>query len=415
LPGGELTGRRLWFVGICGDGMNALAILAAGLGAEVGGSDLSESRFAPALREAGIDVRIGPQRAENVPAGAEAVYSQAVRPDNPEVLAGTRALHRGELLGEIVATRPSIAIGGTHGKTTTGAMIAYCLRELGRDPAFVLGTEVPQLGGNAGAGEGWLVTEGDEHDRSVALLRPTIAVLTNVDFDHHVAFGSLAEVREFFEDWLAGADQVVRGDELEPLDVELGVPGDHNRANAAAAIAALELAGVPRADALGVIGGYRGAGHRFEAHGSAGGVEVISDYGHHPAEIEVTIDTARELAPNGRVLVVFRPLRFSRTRHLARELAQALATADVVAVADVNGSSESRMDGVSGKLVVDQLAELRPGMPLAWTPAVADAALFVARRARPGDVVLAQGATDVTEAAAVVLGTLGARQYPESP
>jgi UDP-N-acetylmuramate--alanine ligase len=413
LPGGELTGRKLWFVGICGDGMNALALLAAGLGAEVGGSDLRESRFTPALRAAGIEVRIGPQRAENVPDGAEAVYSSAVPRDNPEVVAAARALHRAELLAEIVSARPSIVVGGTHGKTTTGAMIAYSLQELGRDPAFVLGTEVPQLGGSAGAGEGWLVTEGDEHDRSVALLSPEIAVLTNVDFDHHVAFGSLAEVREFFERWLAGAGQVVRGDELEPLEVELGVPGEHNRANAAAAVAALELAGVPRADSLRVIGGYRGAGHRFEVHGSEGGVEVISDYGHHPAEVAVTVATARALAGEGRVLIVFRPLRYSRTRHLARELAEALVTADVVAVADVNGSSESRLDGVSGKLVVDHLAELRPGMPLAWTPDLADAAHFVARRARPGDVVLAQGADDVISAVPPLLETLSARKPPE--
>jgi UDP-N-acetylmuramate--alanine ligase len=390
--------------------MNALALLSAGLGAEVGGSDLRESRFTPGLRSAGIDVRIGPQRAENVPEGAEAVFSSAVPRNNPEVLAASRSLHRGELLAEIVSARRSIVVGGTHGKTTTGAMIAYCLQELGRDPAFVLGTEVPQLGGSAGAGEGWLVTEGDEHDRSIALLAPTIAVLTNVDFDHHVAFGSLAEVRAFFEDWLAGAVQVVRGDELEPLDVELSVPGDHNRANAAAAVAALELAGVPRADSLGVIGGYRGAGHRFEPHGTERGVEVISDYGHHPAEIAVTIATARVLAGDGRVLVVFRPLRYSRTRHLARELAAALATADAVAVADVNGSSESRMDGVSGKLVVDQLAELRPGMPLAWTPSLADAAQFVARRANPGDVVLAQGADDVIVAVPPLLEALSAKK-----
>jgi UDP-N-acetylmuramate--alanine ligase len=410
LPGGELTGRRLWFVGICGDGMNALALLAAGLGAEVAGSDLRESRFTPALRAAGIDVRIGPQRAENVPAGAEAVFSSAVPRDNPEVVAASRVLHRGELLAEIVSLRPSIVVGGTHGKTTTGAMIAYCLHELGLDPAFVLGTEVPQLGGSARAGSGWLVTEGDEHDRSVALLPPTIAVLTNVDFDHHVAFGSLADVREFFAGWLAGVEHVVRGDELEPLDVVLGVPGEHNRANAAAAVAALELTGIPRTDSLRVLAGYRGAGHRFELHGTEGGVEVISDYGHHPAEVAVTVATAHELADDGRVLVVFRPLRYSRTRYLARELAAALATADVVAVADVSGSSESRVDGVSGKLVVDQLTELRPGMPLAWTPDLADAAQFVARRARSGDVVLAQGADDVIEAVRPLLETLSARK-----
>ena len=406
MPGGELAGRRLWFVGICGDGMSALAALAAGLGAQVSGSDIRRSRFTPLLEEAGIELVLGEQRAENVPAGAEVVYSTAVPLDNPEVAAAERRLHRGELLAEIVAARRAIVVGGTHGKTTTAAMVAFCLQELGDDPAFVLGTEVPQLDGNARAGDGWLVTEGDEADRSIEWLRPAVAVLTNVDFDHHSQFASLAEVEELFEHWVGQAEQVVRGDRLAPVELELAVPGDHNRRNAAAALAALELVGVSRAKAEPVLARYAGAGHRFELHGDASGVEVISDYGHHPAEIAVSIATARERAGAGRVLVVFRPLRYSRTRHLARELAQALTAADAVAVAEVSGASEPRPDGVSGKLVVDALAELRPGMPLAWAPELPDAARFVASRARPGDVVLAQGADDVTTAAPIVLEAL---------
>jgi UDP-N-acetylmuramate--alanine ligase len=405
LPHGELEGRRFWFVGICGDGMSALALLAAGLGAEVGGSDLKRSRFSPLLDAAGIDAVIGEQRAENIPAGAAVVYSSAVPLDNPEVASAAQVLRRGELLAEIVSSRPSIVVGGTHGKTTTTAMIAFCLQELGRDPSFVLGTEVPQLGGNARAGDGWLVTEGDEADRSIELLVPEIAVLTNVDFDHHSTFASLAEVEELFERWLSRAGQVVRGERLDPVDVELAVPGEHNRRNAAAALAVLELAGVPPDEALPVLVRYGGAGHRFERHGEAAGVTVISDYGHHPTEVELTIATARGQTA-GRVLVVFRPLRYSRTRYLAHELARALSAADVLAVADVSGAGEPRPDGVSGKLVVDALAELRPGMPLAWTPELADAAAFVARRARPGDLILAQGADDVVAAAPLVLEAL---------
>ncbi|HST25835.1 MAG TPA: Mur ligase domain-containing protein [Gaiellaceae bacterium] len=405
MPGGELAGRRFWFVGICGDGMSALALLAAGLGADVSGSDVRPSRFSPLLEAAGIDVRLGEQRAENVPDGAEVVYSTAVPRDNPEVAAASRLLHRGELLAEIVAARPSVVVGGTHGKTTTAAMIAFVLQELGRDPAFVLGTEVPQLGGNARAGEGWLVTEGDEADRSIDVLVPKVAVLTNVDFDHHVAFGSLAEVEEFFAGWVAKAGTVVRGSELEPVDIELAVPGEHNRRNAAAALAALEVLGVTREEALPVLVRYSGAGHRFELHGEAGGIEVISDYGHHPAEIAATIATARERT-EGRVLVIFRPLRYSRTRHLARELAAALTAADAVAVSDVSGASEPRPDGVSGKLVVEAISDLRPGMPLAWTPELSDAAAFIARRARPGDLILAQGADDVIKAVPRVLEAL---------
>src|SRR5262245_45405726 len=386
--------------------MSALALLAAGLGAEVGGSDLRASRFTPLLEAAGLDVVIGQQRPENVPVGAEVVYSTAVPLDNVELAAAERRLHRGELLAEIVSERRSIVVGGTHGKTTTAAMIAFCLQELGHDPAFVLGTEVPQLGGNARAGGGWLVTEGDEADRSIGLLRPAIAVLTNVDFDHHVAFASLAEVEDFFERWVAGAGEVVLGDGLEPVDFELAVPGEHNRRNAAAALAALERVGVSRGNAEPVVARYAGAGHRFEFHGEAAGVTVISDYGHHPAEISASIATARERAGQARVLVVFRPLRYSRTRHLAFELAGSLMAADAVAVAEVSGASEPRPDGISGKLVVDALSALRPGMPIAWTPALPDAATFVSRRARPGDVVLAQGADDVATAAPLVLEAL---------
>jgi UDP-N-acetylmuramate--alanine ligase len=406
LPGGELAGRRFWFVGICGDGMSALALLALGMGAEVSGSDIRRTRFTPLLEDAGIEVLFGEQRAEHVPAGAEVVYSTAVPLGNPEVAGAERRLHRGELLAEIVAARRSIVVGGTHGKTTTAAMIAFCLAELGHDPAFVLGTEVPQLGGNARAGEGWLVTEGDEADRSIEWLRPAIAVLTNVDFDHHSQFASLADVEELFERWVGQAEQVVSGDRLDPVAFELAVPGDHNRRNAAAALATLELVGVSREEAEPVLARYAGAGHRFELHGDAGGVEVISDYGHHPVEIAVSIGTARERAGAGRVLVVFRPLRYSRTRHLAYDLARALTSADAVAVADVSGASEPRPDGVSGKLVVDALAELRPGMPIAWMPALPDAARFIAAHARSGDVVLAQGADDVTTAAPLILAAL---------
>jgi UDP-N-acetylmuramate--alanine ligase len=385
--------------------MSALALVAKAWGAEVGGSDRGRSRFVPALEAAGIPVVIGEHDAANVPAGAEVVVSSAVPPGNPEVEAASSIRRRGELLAEYVALRPSIVVGGAHGKTTTTAMIAFCLRELGRDPAFLIGSEVPQLGGNAGTGEGWLVAEGDESDRSLELLRPQIAVVTNVDLDHHSTFSSRAEVEELFSRWLAAAPQAVAGEELEPVGLDLAVPGEHNRRNAATALATLELAGVARDEALPVLASYRGSGHRFEPAGEVGGVAVITDYGHHPAEIAVTIAAARERA-RGRVLVMFRPLRYSRTRYLARELAAALASADAVAVADVYGASEPVLNGVTGKLVVDALAELRPGMPLAWTPQLADAATFIARRARRGDIVLAQGADDVVEAAPLVLEAL---------
>jgi UDP-N-acetylmuramate--alanine ligase len=201
-----LEGRRFWFVGIGGAGMSALALVARAWGAEVGGSDRARSSYVDRLEAAGIQVAIG-HDAASVPEGAEVVVSSAIGEDNPE-LEVTRArdaktLRRGELLAELVAMRPSIVVAGAHGKTTTTGMIAFVLDRLGLDPAFLIGGEIPQLDGNARAGEGWLVAEGDESDRSLELLRPRIAVLTNVDLDHHATFASENEVRELFDRWLA--------------------------------------------------------------------------------------------------------------------------------------------------------------------------------------------------------------------
>ncbi|HYA09936.1 MAG TPA: Mur ligase domain-containing protein [Gaiellaceae bacterium] len=400
-----LEGRRFWFVGIGGAGMSALALVAREWGAEVRGSDRARSSYVERLEAAGVPVAIG-HDAANVPDGAEVIVSSAIAPDNPE-LAGHAVRRRGELLAELVALRPSIVVAGAHGKTTTAGMIAFCLARLGLDPAFLIGGEIPQLDGNARAGDGWLVAEGDESDRSLELLRPQIAVVTNVELDHHAEFASESEVRELFERWLAAAPSRVRGDELEPVSFELGVPGEHNRRNAAVAVAALELADVPRAAAERVLPEFRGAGRRFEQLGEAAGVRVFDDYGHHPSEIAATLAAARSAVDGGRVLVVFQPHLYSRTRHLAAELAGALATADAVAVTDVYAAREDPVPGVTGKLVVDALAAQRPGMPVAWTPSLEDAARFLSRRARPGDLVLTIGAGDVERAGPLVLEELG--------
>jgi UDP-N-acetylmuramate--alanine ligase len=400
-----LEGRRFWFVGIGGAGMSALALVAHAWGAEVGGSDRARSSYVDRLEEAGIPVAIG-HAAANVPDGAEVIVSSAIAPDNPEVT-GRETRRRGELLAELVELRPSIVVAGAHGKTTTAGMIAFCLDRLGQDPAFLIGGEIPQLGGNAGAGEGWLVAEGDESDRSLELLRPRIAVLTNVELDHHVTFASEDEVRELFEDWLAAAPAQVRGDELEPVAFQLGVPGEHNRRNGAAALAALELAGVAREEAERVLPEFRGAGRRFEPRGESHGIRVFDDYGHHPTEIAATLEAARAAANGGRLLVLFQPHLYSRTRHLASALARALSAADTVAVTRVYAAREEPVEGVEGKLVVDALAAERPGMSVAWMPALEDAARFLSRRARPGDVVLTIGAGDVERAAPLILEELG--------
>ena len=405
-----LAGRRLWLVGIGGAGMSALALVAKEWGAEVGGSDRTRSSYVDRLEAVGIPVAIG-HDAANVPDGAEVIVSSAIAADNPELArardTGARMRRRAELLAELVELRPSIVVAGAHGKTTTSGMIAFVLERLGRDPAFLIGGEIPQLGGNAAAGEGWLVAEGDESDRTLELLRPRVAVLTNVELDHHATFASEAEVRELFERWLSAAPEAVRGDELEPAALSLAVPGEHNRRNAATAIAALELAGVDRVDAELMLPEFAGAGRRFELRGEAGGVRVYDDYGHHPREIAATLEAARAAADGGRVLVAFQPHLYSRTRYLAHELGRALAAADAVAVTSVYAAREEPVPGVEGNLVVEELASERPGMPVGWMPELEDAVRFLARRARPGDVVLTIGAGDVERAGPLLLEELG--------
>jgi UDP-N-acetylmuramate--alanine ligase len=389
-----LDGRRFWIAGIGGAGMSAYALLAHAWGAEVRGWDRVRTPYLEHLQ--GIDVEIGDEP-PTPPADWEVYVSSAFA----DRIAGRS---RAELLAELVSLRDAIVVAGAHGKTTTAGMIAFCLAELGRDPAWLIGAEVPQLGGNAGTGGGWLVVEGDESDRTIAALRPKIAVVTNVDLDHHATFASRAEVEALFEGWLAEVPEVVRGEELPPYSGPLALAGEHNRRNAASAVAALERAGIGVEEVASALAEFTGAGRRLERRGEAGGVAVFDDYAHHPAEIAATLAAARD---GGRVLVLFQPHLYSRTRHLAAELADALAAADAVAVADVYPAREAPVEGVTGKLVVDALAERRPGMPLAWTPRSEDGARFLAQRARPGDRILTIGAGDVDVEAPRLLDLLG--------
>jgi UDP-N-acetylmuramate--alanine ligase len=391
----RLLEGRIWFVGIGGAGLSGYAVLSAAWGADVSGWDRVETPYLAYVRAAGIPVAIAPEPPEP-PAGAEVVVSTA--------FAGrVQGKSRADFLAELVSLRDAIVVAGAHGKTTTAAMIAFCLDRLGHDPAFLIGGEVPQLGGNARAGGGWLVVEGDESDRTVAALRPQVAVVTNVDLDHHTTFASPAEVAELFERWLEHVPQVVRGDDLEPVDVPLAVPGEHNRRNAACALAALELAGVARTDAATVLAEFRGVRRRLELCGKLDGAAVYDDYSHHPTEVAAALAALRP-SVSGRLLVLFQPHLYSRTRHLAHELAAALATADAVCVTDVYPAREEPVEGVSGKLVVEALASLRPGMPVGWAPTVQEGARFLAARARAGDAVLTMGAGDVDRAASLLVG-----------
>ena len=394
MPRKPLAGRRIWFVGIGGAGLSGYALLARAWGAEVGGWDRVET---PYLRHLdGVPVELAPEPV--VPDGWEVVVSTAYA-------GAAEGRSRADFLAELVSLQDAIVVGGSHGKGTTAAMIAFALDRLGLDPAFLIGAEVPQLGGNARPGQGWLIVEGDESDRTVFALRPRIAVVTNVDLDHHTTFASLAELREEFERWLASAPAAVRGDELEPFDGPLALPGEHNRRNAAAALAALERAGVDRDAAARELAQFTGTGRRFEVRGEAGGVTVIDDYAHHPAEIEAVVAGARERGAK-RVLVLFQPHLYSRTRHLAAEFGRALAGADAVFVTDVYRAREEPLEGVTGKLIVDAVAGARPGLAVGWAPDLEQAARLLARRARPGDAVLTVGAGDVDRAVPVILEEL---------
>jgi UDP-N-acetylmuramate--alanine ligase len=394
-----LEGRRIWLVGIGGAGLSAYGLFARAWGAEVGGWDRHETPYLGPVRDAGIEVLVSPE--PEVPEGWEVFVSSAY----PAVPGRPRA----DLLAELVAAAPSIVVAGAHGKTTTAAMIAFALRETGRDPSWIVGGEVPQLGANAGAGEGWLVVEGDESDRSVAALRPRVAVVTNIDLDHHAEFGSRAEVEALFDGWLREVPEVVRGWELEAVDFDLAVPGEHNRRNAAAALAALERAGVPAGDARDALARFEGVGRRFELVGEAGGVRVYDDYAHNPEKLRAAIATARDQAREGRVLALFQPHLYSRTLHSAHELGAALAAADVVAVADVYPAREAPIPGVTGKLVVDALCDARPGLAPGWMPRLEDGAAFLVHRARPGDVAVTIGAGDVDRSAPLILDALRGR------
>ena len=371
-----LAGRRFYFVGIGGAGLSAYANFSRAWGAEVRGWDVRDTIFLGALD--GIDVDLGGD--PRPPAEYEVVVSTAH-------IGRIEGRSRAEFLAELVALRRSIVVGGAHGKTTTAAMVAYVLGELGEDPSWIIGGVVPQLGGNAGTGAGWLVVEGDESDRSIALLRPDIAAVTNVELDHHATYASEAELSAFFEEWLGAAPLTVRGWELDAVDIELAVPGDHNRRNAATALAVLELAGVARPDAERAIAGFAGVGRRFELVGERGGVRVIDDYAHNPTEIAATLRTARELTDK-RLIAVYQPHVFERTRQLSQELGAALGLADAAVVTDVIDGRDAPIPGVSGKLVLDSVTA---GVRRGWAPTLDDAGALALAWARPGDVVVTLG------------------------
>ena len=432
------AGRRMHLVGVGGAGMSAYARAARALGATVTGSDAGESPYLQALRADGVlDARVG-HAAENLPTGEEVelYYSSAIPAENPE-RAGARERGipewpRARLLSELSALRRTIAVAGTHGKTTTAAMVVHALRGAGLQPGWLIGATIGEGLPNGHWSEGeWLVIEADESDRSLLELAVELALLTNVELDHHSSFGSLAELRELFARFLAGARTAVIWDRPELLalrdgplvaynvselqllpggscfrwhehQVRLSVPGLHNALNATGALELVRLTGAAETaaaetGAIEALGRFRGADRRFQLLGeTAAGALVYDDYAHHPSEIAATLQGAGTLE-HRRLVAVFQPHLYSRTKALAGELGRALAAADVVGVLDVYPARERAEDfpGVSGLLVAQAAADAAAGRPVYWLADLASAARVLAGVLREGDVCVAMGAGDV--------------------
>jgi UDP-N-acetylmuramate--alanine ligase len=430
---GPWTGRRIHLVGVGGAGMSAYARAAHALGAEISGSDAAESEQTRALAEEGVLRAAIGHDAANLPSaeGVELYFSSAVGPENPERASardrGLPELPRAALLGELSALRRTIAVAGTHGKTTTASMLVHALRGAGLDPGWLVGAPIGGGLPNAAwtAGE-WLVVEADESDRSMLSLKVEVAILTNAELDHHATFSSLGELRRDFRSlllragaavvWdrpelleLAGSDVVAYAPEGLELtaggsrfrwrgqEVTLRVPGAHNATDAAGALEAARLAGAEAQPAIAALAAFAGAGRRFQRLGaSAGGAEIYEDYAHHPTEVAATLRGARTLAPR-RLVAVFQPHLFSRTALLARDFGAALALADIAVVLDVYPARERAEDfpGVTGLVVAEATADAAGGRPVYWLPGFAAAEAVLGGLLRKGDLCVVMGAGDV--------------------
>ena len=450
-------GARVHLIGVGGAGMSALAHILLERGHTVSGSDLRGGRVCAELEAMGARVRIGHDAAHVDGADVVAV-STAVPADNPEVARarelGLPVLRRAELLAALMAGRRAILVAGTHGKTTTTSMLTVCLQAAGLDPSFAIGGALNDSGTSAHHGSGAVfVAEADESDRSFLVYRPDLAIVTNVELDHHESYSSVEETIDVFADFLdrraPGAPVIVCADDAgsrelaeraagpvirygldEGADVRLvdvaaeqsgstfwlerdgerlgpfrlRVPGLHNVRNATAVVAAALWAGAEPDAVAAALATFGGAQRRFQRLGDAAGVTVVDDYAHHPTEIAATLDAARQAYPGARVVAAFQPHRYSRTAALATELGAALAGADVVVVAEVYGAGEAPVPGVDAALVAD--AARAAGAEVHEAGAAGDVPGALAALARQGDVVLTLGAGDITEAGAVLLRLL---------
>jgi UDP-N-acetylmuramate--alanine ligase len=455
--------RVVHFVGIGGIGMSGIAEVLLNLGYQVRGSDLKEGDVTKRLRSLGADVRIGHQ-GENVAGADVVVVSSAVRSTNPEVIAAREAkvpvIRRAEMLAELMRLKYGIAIGGTHGKTTTTSMVATVLTQAGLDPTVVVGGKINKLGTNAKLGQGpYLVAEADESDGSFLILTPTIAVITNIDPEHLDYYaGGMAEVRAAFASFanripfyglaVLCADHPVVQALLPQIErrhttyglnpqaeyqgknlsfdgprtsfdlVAKGQPrgrhtirmlGEHNVRNALATLAVADELGISPDDAREALESFDGVERRFTLRGQIGDVMVVDDYGHHPEEIRVTLDGARRAYPDRRILVAFQPHRYTRTRDLVDDFSTAFHQADRLWVCPIYSAGEEPIEGVSSDRLVERIRE-RGHRAVTLASGIEDVASRIAQEARDGDLIMTFGAGDITRAGPIVLDQIRARR-----
>ncbi|KOX06378.1 UDP-N-acetylmuramate--alanine ligase [Streptomyces sp. NRRL B-1140] len=451
---------RPHFIGIGGAGMSGIAKILAQRGAVVAGSDAKESATAEALRALGATVHIG-HAAEHLADDASCVVvSSAIRQDNPELARaaelGIPVVHRSDALAALMDGLRPIAVAGTHGKTTTTSMLAVSLSELGLKPSYAIGGDLDAPGSNALHGEGEIfVAEADESDRSFHKYAPEVAIVLNVELDHHANYASMDEIYASFETFVdritGGGTLVIAADhegareltrrvagrgvrvvtygesedagvrilsvvpqglksevtvvlEGEELTFTVSVPGRHYAHNAVAALAAGAALGIPAAELAPAIAAYTGVKRRLQLKGEAAGVQVIDSYAHHPTEMTADLEAMRAAAGDARILVVFQPHLFSRTQELGKEMGRSLALADASVVLDIYPAREDPIPGITSELIVE--AARAAGADVTPLHDKADVPSVVAGMAKPGDLVLTMGAGDVTDLGPHILDRL---------
>lgn len=457
-PGLPTAMDRPHFIGIGGAGMSGIAKILAQRGAKVAGSDAKESATAEALRALGATVHIG-HAADHLAADATCVVvSSAIRDDNPELARaaelGVPVVHRSDALARLMDGLRPIAVAGTHGKTTTTSMLAVSLSELGLRPSYAIGGDLDAPGSNALHGEGEIfVAEADESDRSFHKYAPEVAIVLNVELDHHANYASMDEIYESFETFAdrivpggtlvisadnegareltrrlpAGVRVVTYGDSADAdvrvlsvvpqglksevkvdldgseLTFTVSVPGRHYAHNAVAALAAGVALGVPASELATALGSYTGVKRRLQLKGEEAGVQVVDSYAHHPTEMTADLEAMRA-SVSGRILVLFQPHLFSRTQELAKEMGEALSLADASVVLDIYPAREDPIPGVTSELIVE--AARSAGADVTPVHDKAEAPSVVAGMAKPGDLVLTMGAGDVTDLGPGILARL---------